>query len=339
MQVTGWLVPPASHVALPSTSIWAAPPGGPAQPVPPDRCPCAKSGNRASGLASGVQAGLRDSGWPRGLELASGAPASGARAGLGGSGWPRGPGLASGAGAGLRPWPPALRPWEEHCARPLEREGLCLSGHQVPRSPSKASRGRPGLHAHASGGEGLDPTDSSFGPLSKPRFPSPTSAMDANSILGQPAYPSLQAQQTLHHLRRQERRDGGSHKGPWIPYRSPSPGPAVTAICLPSPRPSASGLSTQTRLGCGFQGGSPVLDELTERRRTALRGEAAGARRRRGGRAPGGEAGVGTAWLGGVVHHPGVGRDLAVVNALPAGQHTVIQGAVGARACAGGEAT
>ena len=94
MQVTGWLVPPASHVALPSTSIWAAPPGGPAQPVPPDRCPCAKSGNRASGLASGVQAGLRDSGWPRGLELASGAPASGARAGLGGLGWPRGQGLA-----------------------------------------------------------------------------------------------------------------------------------------------------------------------------------------------------------------------------------------------------
>ena len=164
-------------------------------------------------------------------------------------GWPRGPGLASGARAGLRPWLPVLRPEEEHCARPLEREGLCLSGHQVPRSPSKASRGRPGLHAHTSGGEGLTSTDTSFGPLSKPKIPSPTSVMDANSILGQLAYPSLQAQQTLHHLRRQERQDGGSHKGPWIPYRSPSPGPAVTAICLPSPRPSASGLSMADQVG------------------------------------------------------------------------------------------
>ena len=73
MHVTGRLVPPASHVALPGTSIWAAPPGGPAQLVPPDRCPCAKSGSRSSGLASGVQAGLRGLGWPRGLGLTSGA--------------------------------------------------------------------------------------------------------------------------------------------------------------------------------------------------------------------------------------------------------------------------
>lgn len=48
---------------------------------------------------------------------------------------------------------------------------------------------------------------------------------------------------------------GGSHKGPWIPYRSPSPDPAVTAICLPSPRPSASGLSTADQGGgCSWPG-------------------------------------------------------------------------------------
>lgn len=136
------------------------------------------------------------------------------------------------------------------------------------------------------------------------------------------------------------RRDGmwGSHRGPWIPCRGPSPGPAVTAICLPSPRPRASGLSVANQVGVRLPGRSPVLDELTEWRRTALRGEAAGARRGRGGRAPGGEAGVGAAWLGGVAHHPGVGCDLAVVDALPTGQHTVVQGAVGARACAGGKA-
>lgn len=141
---------------------------------------------------------------------------------------------------------------------------------------------------------------------------------------------------------------GAVTKGPGYP----SPDPAVTAICLPSPRPSASGLSMadrvgvqlaggpwQTRWGCGLRGGSPVLDELTERRRTALRGGAAGAHRRRDGRAPGGEAGVGTAWLGGVVHHPGVSCDLTAADALPTGQHAVVQGAVGACACAGGQAT
>lgn len=173
MQVTGRLVPPASHVPLP----WHLHLG------------CTPSGAQLSLYhqtdACGLRVGAEHQGRPRGLRLASGAP------------------------AGLRPRQPALRPEEEHCARPPEREGPRLSGHQVPRSPSKASSGHPGLHALTSGGEGLAPTDTGFGPLSKPKFPSPAPVVDANSIPGQLVYPSLQAQQTLHHLRRQERRDVG----------------------------------------------------------------------------------------------------------------------------------
>lgn len=51
--------------------------------------------------------------------------------------------------------------------------------------------------------------DTSFGPLSKPKFPSPTSVVDANSVPGQLVYPSLRTQQTLHHPRSQERWNGG----------------------------------------------------------------------------------------------------------------------------------
>lgn len=162
----------AGQCPQPLTCPGPAPPSGlhplrgPAQPVPPDRCPWAEGGSRASGLALGAR-------------------------------------------AGLRPWQPTLRPKDAHHAWPPDREGLHLSGHEGPRSPNKAGRGRPDLHAHTSGDEGLAPMDTSFGPLSKPKFPSPASVVDANSVPGQLVYPSLCIQQTLHHPRSQERWNGG----------------------------------------------------------------------------------------------------------------------------------
>lgn len=187
--------------------------------------------------------------------------------------------------------------------------------------------------------------------LSEPKSASPVPVLNASSAPSQLVSPMLQAQQTSSPPRRQEQ-SGGPHGAEAHPTRPFSPSeigePEPWAPSPPHAQPcgllSADPVGAQraeppppeavARRGTG----SPVLDELAKGRRAVLPRGGAAAHRRRGGRAPGGEADVGTVRLGGVIHHPLVSRDLAVVSDLPAGQHAVVRGGVGARACAGEKA-
>lgn len=150
-------------------------------------------------------------------------------------------------------------------------EASCLNGHGVPRPPSSnTSREPPSPASPTSGDKLLAPRDASFGSapsLSKPKYPSPASVLDANSVPSQLV--STQDSSPTAPAPAQEAGEmGGVTKGTGMPYgplspmeiRSPSPGPHCDLL-LP-PQPQAQPLWPLLRRPAGVQLG-PGRDHLS----------------------------------------------------------------------------
>ena len=175
-------------------------------------------------------------------------------------------GLRVGAehGAGLGVGGRALWPEEEALCSGPEMEASCLNSHGVPRSPLQQCQqgaSQPRL-THLCG---RAPRDASFGSapsLSKPKYPSPTSVLDANSVPGQLVYPGFKLSRPC--TSPEGRRDGGrsqraqghltGHSAPWK-SEARVLGPTVASFCLPSPRLSPCGLFSADQRGCSWAQG------------------------------------------------------------------------------------
>lgn len=159
-----------------------------------------------------------------------------------------------------------------------EMEASCLNGHGVPRPPSSnTSREPPSPASPTSGDKLLAPRDASFGSapsLSKPKYPSPASVLDANSVPSQLV--STQDSSPTAPAPAQEAGEmGGVTKGTGMPYgplspmeiRSLSPGPHCDLL-LP-PQPQAQPLWPLLRRPAGVQLG-PGRDRSWKRERSRV---------------------------------------------------------------------